>query len=155
LKKVGENLKKWLNGKLFAILIVFILTSIGLLIIGIPMWLVLALIARFLNFISNFGPLIALIPAVLVALLQGHTTAAWVAGLYIFVQVAESDFNAPMVQKKLINIPPALIIGSQLLIAPLTNGWGFGPGNAFDRYSYSAGSGTVYQKIARASIDAC
>ena len=88
------------------------------------MWLVLALIAGFLNFIPNFGPLIALIPAVLVALLQGPATAAWVAGLYIFVQVAESNFITPMVQKKLVNIPPAMIIIAQLLIAPLTGGWG-------------------------------
>jgi predicted PurR-regulated permease PerM len=65
-----------------------------------------------------------LIPAVLVALLQGPTTAAWVAGLYILVQIAESNFITPMVQQKLINIPPALIIIAQLLIAPLSGGWG-------------------------------
>ena len=41
-----------------------------------------------------------------------------------FVQVAESNFITPMVQKKLVNIPPAMIIIAQLLIAPLTGGWG-------------------------------
>jgi predicted PurR-regulated permease PerM len=122
--KIGDNLKKWLKGKLFAMLVVFVLTSIGLVIIGIPMWLVLALIAGILNFIPNFGPLIAMIPAVLVAFLQGPSTAAWVAGLYILVQVAESNFITPVVQKKLISIPPALIIIAQLFVAPLTGGWG-------------------------------
>lgn len=122
--KIGENLKKWLKGKLFAMLVVFILTAAGLLIIGMPMWLVLALIAGILNFIPNFGPLIALIPAVLVALMQGPTTAAIVAGLYIVIQVTESNFITPMVQQKLISVPPALIIMAQLLIAPLTGGWG-------------------------------
>jgi predicted PurR-regulated permease PerM len=101
-----------------------VLTAVGLLISGMPMWLALALIAGLLNFIPNFGPLIALIPAVLVALMQGPTTAAIVAGLYIAIQVTESNFITPMVQKKLINIPPALIIMAQLLIAPLTGGWG-------------------------------
>ena len=124
LEKMAGNLEKWLKGKLFAMLVVFVLTATGLLIIGVPMWLVLALIAGILNFIPNFGPLIALIPAVLVALLQGPSTAAWVAGLYIFVQIAESNFITPMVQQKLINIPPALIIIAQLLIAPLSGGWG-------------------------------
>ena len=124
LEKMAANLEKWLKGKLFAMLVVFILTATGLLIIGVPMWLVLALLAGILNFIPNFGPLIALIPAVLVALLQGPSTAAWVAGLYIFVQIAESNFITPMVQQKLINIPPALIIIAQLLIAPLSGGWG-------------------------------
>ncbi|SHE29796.1 AI-2E family transporter [Flavisolibacter ginsengisoli] len=124
LEKMAGNLEKWLKGKLFAMLVVFVLTATGLLIIGVPMWLVLALIAGILNFIPNFGPLIALIPAVLVALLQGPSTAAWVAGLYIFVQIAESNFITPMVQQKLINIPPALIIIAQLMIAPLSGGWG-------------------------------
>jgi predicted PurR-regulated permease PerM len=121
---IGTNLRKWLKGKLFAMLVVFILTSIGLLIMGMPMWLALALIAGLLNFIPNFGPLIALIPAVLVALMQSPVTALWVAGLYILVQVVESNFITPMVQQRLISIPPALIIIAQMLMAPLTGGWG-------------------------------
>ncbi|MEJ7681813.1 MAG: AI-2E family transporter [Segetibacter sp.] len=124
LNKTGDNLKKWLKGKIFAMFVVFVLTAVGLVIIGMPMWLVLALIAGILNFIPNFGPLIAMIPAVLVALMQGPSTAAIVAGLYIAVQVSESNFITPMVQKKLINIPPALIIIAQLLISPVTGGWG-------------------------------
>lgn len=124
LNTLGENLKKWLKGKIFSMFVVFVLTAAGLAIIGVPMWLVLAIIAGFLNFIPNFGPLIAMIPAVLVALMQGPTTAAIVAGIYIVIQVAESNFITPMVQKKLINIPPALIIMAQLLVSPLTGGWG-------------------------------
>lgn len=122
--KVGDSLKKWLKGQLFAMLVVFILTAIGLAIIGVPMWLLLALIAGILNFIPNFGPLIAMIPAVLVAFMQGPSTALWVAILYILVQAAESNFITPMVQHKMIDIPPALVIIAQLFIAPLTGGWG-------------------------------
>ena len=122
--KVGENLQKWLKGQLFAMFVVFVLTSIGLLILGVPMWLALAIIAGLLNFIPNFGPIIAMIPAVLVALMQGPGTAAIVAGIYILVQVTESNFITPMIQQKLVNIPPALIIIAQLLMAPLTGGWG-------------------------------
>lgn len=124
LNKLGENLKKWLKGKIFAMFVVFVLTAIGLAILGIPLWLVLALIAGLLNFIPNFGPLIAMVPAVLVALMEGPVTAAIVAGLYIVIQVVESNFITPMVQQKLISIPPALIISAQLLISPLTGGWG-------------------------------
>jgi predicted PurR-regulated permease PerM len=124
LEKLGENLKKWLKGKFFAMIVVFLLTAIGLASIGIKMWLVLAIMAGLLNFIPNFGPLIAMVPAVLVALLSGPATAAIVAGLYILIQVLESNFITPMVQQKLVNIPPALIIIAQLLISPLTGGWG-------------------------------
>lgn len=124
LNEIGNNLKKWLKGKIFSMVVVMILTAIGLAIIGVPMWLVLAIIAGLLSFIPNFGPLIGLIPAVLVALMQSPATAATVVGLYILIQVVESNFITPMVQLKLINTPPALIITAQLLISPLTGGWG-------------------------------
>jgi len=124
LNDIGSSLKKWLKGKMFAMLVIFILTSIGLVILGMPMWLALALIAGILNFIPNFGPLIALIPAALIGLSQGTSSAIWVAVLYIAVQVAESNFITPMVQQKLIRIPPALIIIAQMLMAPLKGGWG-------------------------------
>jgi predicted PurR-regulated permease PerM len=124
LNKLGDNLKKWLKGKFFAMFVVFVLTAIGLAIMGVPLWLVLAIIAGLLNFIPNFGPLIAMIPAVLVALMQGPTTALIVAIMYIIIQVIESNFITPMVQQKLVSIPPALIISAQLLISPLAGGWG-------------------------------
>jgi predicted PurR-regulated permease PerM len=119
-----DHLRKWLKGQIFAMFVVFILTAIGLLIIGVPMWLVLALIAGILNFVPNFGPLLAMIPAVLIGLMQSPTTAILVAGLYILVQVLESNFITPTIQKKLLNIPPALIILAQLFMAPLSGGWG-------------------------------
>ena len=122
--KLGENLKKWLKGQLFAMMMVLVLTSTGLLIIGVPMWLALGIIAGILNFIPNFGPLIALIPAVLVGLMQSPTVAFWVAGLYVAVQVLESNIITPMVQQRLISVPPAMILIAQLLMAPLTGGWG-------------------------------
>lgn len=122
--KLGSNLKNWLKGKLFAMFIVFVLTAIALAIMGMPMWLVLAIIAGIFNFIPNFGPLIAMIPAVLVALMSGPGSAAIVAGIYLGIQVIESNFITPTIQQKLINIPPALIIIAQLIVAPLTGGWG-------------------------------
>ncbi len=124
LNKLGTNLRKWLKGKIFAMTVVMILTAIALAIVGVRLWLVLAIIAGILNFIPNFGPLIAMIPAVLVALVQGPATAALVAGIYIVIQVVESNFITPMVQQRLISIPPALIISAQLLISPFAGGWG-------------------------------
>lgn len=124
LSKLGSNLKKWVAGKLFAMLVVFILTAIGLVILGMPMWLALALIAGILNFVPNFGPIIAMIPAVLVALSMGPTTALIVAVLYIVVQMVESNFITPKVQQHLVKIPPALIIIAQVLVATFTGLWG-------------------------------
>ena len=122
--KLDKQLFNWLKGKLFAMFVVFVLTAIGLAIIGMPLWLVLALFAGLISFVPNFGPLISLIPAVLIALMQSPATAAMVTGLYILVQFLESNFITPLVQKKLINTPLALIIISQLIMGVLTGGWG-------------------------------
>lgn len=124
LEKLATGLKKWLAGRFLAMLAVFILTSIGLIILGIPMWLTLALLAGLLNFIPNFGPIAASIPAILIALSISPTTAALVAGLYLVVQLLESGIINPMAQKKLVKIPPALIIISQLLVGAMTGIWG-------------------------------
>jgi predicted PurR-regulated permease PerM len=122
--KLGSTLTKWIKGQLFSMLVVFILTAIGLAILGIPLWLVLALIAGLLSFVPNFGPLIALIPATLMGFLESPTKALLVVGLYMLVQALESNLITPQIQKKLINIPPALIILAQLFMGVLSGGWG-------------------------------
>lgn len=122
--KLATGLKMWLGGKFIAMLAVFVLTAIGLAIIGIPMWLTLALLAGLLNFVPNFGPLAAMIPAILVGLAISPGTALTIAILYIAIQLLESSIINPQAQKKLIKIPPALIIISQLLIGALSGIWG-------------------------------
>lgn len=122
--RIGYTLTKWLKGQMFAMLIVFTLTSIVLTIMGMPMAIALALIAGLLNFIPNFGPLLAMIPAILIALTQSVNKAIVVAILYILIQILESNIITPNIQKKLINIPPALTILAQLFMGILTGGWG-------------------------------
>lgn len=124
LQRLGSGLKKWLAGKFIAMLAVFVLTAIGLIILDIPMWLTLSILAGLLNFIPNFGPLAAMIPAVLVGLSQSPTTALIVACLYLAVQLIESSVITPKAQQKLIQIPPALIILAQIFVGSLTGIWG-------------------------------
>jgi predicted PurR-regulated permease PerM len=56
--------------------------------------------------------------------MQSPQTAALVAGLYILIQFIESNFITTLVQKKLLNMPPALIIIAQLIMGLLTGAWG-------------------------------
>lgn len=117
-------LKKWLKGELFGFLFIAVLTGLGLWIIGMPMILTLALIAGLLNFIPNFGPVIALIPAGLLGLMEGTTTALIVVGLYTFIQVIQSAVTQPLIQKKMVNVPPAVIIFGQVAMGLLGGFWG-------------------------------
>ncbi len=124
IEKISSLLKKWLKGQIIGIFFIAIVTAIGLLIIGMPLVLTLALIAGLLNFIPNFGPLIALIPAVLIALMQGPTTALLIFGMYTLIQIIQSAVTQPIVQKKMISIPPALTIIGQVAMGALAGFWG-------------------------------
>lgn len=124
LNKLNTLLKKWLIGQIFSIVFIGVLTGIGLLIMGMPMVLALAVIAGFLNAIPNFGPLIALIPAVLIALLQGPSTVLVIICMYTFIQIIQSAVEQPVVQKKMVDVPPSLVIIGQVAMGALSGFWG-------------------------------
>lgn len=117
-------LKGWLKGMMIAMVLIAVLTFIGLTIIGIPMALALAVIAGILNFIPNFGPLMAMVPAVLLGLVDSTQTAIIVAALYILIQTLESNIITPTIQRRMINLPPALLIIAQLLMGTLSGALG-------------------------------
>lgn len=124
IEDIGNLLKKWIKGQIFGIAFIAVLTGIGLWIIGLPMVFTLALIAGLLNFIPNFGPLIALVPAVLIAFSEGTTTALIVIGMYTGIQIIQSAVEQPVIQKKMINIPPAMVIIGQVAMGILGGFWG-------------------------------
>ncbi len=124
LSELDVVLKKWLKGQIIGFFFIAIITGVGLWIIGMPLILTLALIAGLLNFIPNFGPIIALIPAVLLALMQGPTTAIIVGSMYTFVQIIQSSVTQPIIQQKMVSIPPALTIIAQVAFGVLGGFWG-------------------------------
>lgn len=124
LNELNKVLSNWLKGQLFGFAFIAVLTGLGLWAIGMPLILTLALIAGLLNFIPNFGPLIALVPAVLLALMQGTTTAIMVVCLYTGIQIVQSAVTQPLIQQKMVSIPPALIVFGQVAMGLLAGFWG-------------------------------
>lgn len=124
LNDINDILRKWLKGQIFGFFFIAVLTGIGLLILGMPLVLTLALIAGILNLIPNFGPIIALIPAVLLALTKGTTTVIIIICIYTFIQIIQSAVTQPLIQKKMISIPPALVIMGQVAMGTLGGFWG-------------------------------
>lgn len=124
LRKTGNDLKIWLKAQLILMFFIFVTTAIGLLIIGIELWLILALIAGLLCFIPNIGPTVALIPAILVGLLDGVKMTLLILMLYMLVQLIETGFVGPYVRKKMLSIPPALLLFFQFVLGALTGAWG-------------------------------
>lgn len=124
INEISNLLRKWLKGQIFGFFFIAVLTGIGLWIIGMPLILTLALISGLLNLIPNFGPIIALIPAILLASMQGTTTVIIVACMYTLIQIIQSSVTQPLIQKKMISIPPALIIIGQVGMGSLAGFWG-------------------------------
>jgi predicted PurR-regulated permease PerM len=88
---------------------------------GLGRGLLLALIslAGLLNFVPNFGPVIAALPAVLIAFLQGPQHALYVALLYVTVQMLDGYLLTPLVDRRGVELPPALTISAQVLLGLL------------------------------------
>lgn len=119
LHETGSTLQSWLIAKLLEMLLIGVLTTVGLWFIGIELALVLGLIAGLLSFIPNIGPILAIIPAVLLASLDGTDTVLWVVALYLGVQAIESWGLTPWLQQRIVEMPPALTISIQILFGLL------------------------------------
>ncbi|MDI1240837.1 MAG: AI-2E family transporter [bacterium] len=121
---IYQTLRWWLIGKAASMLFIGILTWIGLSIIGVPLALTLGLIAGLLSFIPNFGPIISAIPAILLAFIDSPITAVYVLGLYVGVQLIESNVVTPFIERETVELPPALTIVFQLALGVLVGGMG-------------------------------
>lgn len=124
LETIGHVLQRWLVGQAFLMLLVGLTTGTGLFLLGVPLALPLGILAGLLEFVPYFGPIIAGVPAVLIAFSQGPDVAIKVIILYVSVQSALGYLVEPFVQHKAVYLPPALIIFSQILLGLLVGGLG-------------------------------
>jgi predicted PurR-regulated permease PerM len=108
LQASGTALKQWLLGQLLAMVIVGLITGIGLWALDVPLALSLGLIAGLLEFIPFIGPILAAVPALLVAFTQDGWTPLYVALLYLGIQQLEGNVLMPVIQKWAVELAPAL-----------------------------------------------
>jgi predicted PurR-regulated permease PerM len=117
--EVATALRGWLIAQFSSMAVIGALTMVGLWLLGVPLVLALGLLAALLTFIPNLGPILAAIPAVLLALANDPISAVWVVLLYIGVQLIEGNVTTPLIQQHTIALPPALAIGMQVLLGTL------------------------------------
>ncbi len=115
-RKIGQ----WMQGQLLLGILVGVLLYLGLVILGVDNALMLAVISGLLEIIPVFGPILASIPAIIMAFVGGGVTAGLlVVGLYVIVQQFESHLIYPLVVRKIVGVSPiivilALIVGAKL-----------------------------------------
>jgi predicted PurR-regulated permease PerM len=124
-QRLGHALHWWMVGRFSAMAVVGILTWIGLWIIGMPLALALGLIAALLSFVPYVGPIVSVIPAVLVGLVDGGLLQALhVIVVYGVVQFLEGNFITPIIQKHAVALPPAVLLMAQFLMGVLVGLFG-------------------------------
>ena len=115
-------LQRWLAGQFVVMVVIGILSGLGLWLLGIEAAFALGLVGGMLAFIPYAGPILAAIPAVLVALTQGPRQAGLVILMYIGVHFIEGNFITPLVQAEVTALPPVLAllatIGVTMLFGP-------------------------------------
>jgi predicted PurR-regulated permease PerM len=114
---IGEGLRLWLLGQLIQMVLIGVLVTCIMWILGVPSPLALGLIAGIGEFIPYLGPILAAIPAILVALTKSPELALWTLLAYLVIHQIEGQIVAPLVQHRMVSIPPAVML---LGIAALT-----------------------------------
>ena len=119
LHKMSVALRGWLLGTLFNMFTIGTVTTVGLWLLGIPMALALGIIAFFLEFVPYLGPIASAVPALLIASTVGPTEMVYTALFYWAVQSAEGYLLSPLVYQHSVDLPPALTVGAQIILATL------------------------------------
>ncbi|HYJ80192.1 MAG TPA: AI-2E family transporter, partial [Longimicrobiaceae bacterium] len=115
--EAGRNLRAWVIGKAFTMLGIGVATYLGLTLLGVPGALALAAFAALMEFIPNFGPTIAAIPAIIAAFAVSPATAVYVAAFYFLLQQVQNAITVPLVERRAVNIPPGALLIWQLMLA--------------------------------------
>jgi predicted PurR-regulated permease PerM len=136
------RLKAWAIGSLILGLIMGIVTGVALQILGVPFALVFGVIAGFGELIPNFGPVIAAIPPILVALAQDPVLAFWVAVVFLVAQQLENWFLVPYVMGKSLDLHPVSLAFMMLVMGAL-----FGVVGAIIAVPVAAILKTLYEEL--------
>jgi predicted PurR-regulated permease PerM len=121
---IGHTLRWWLFGRAVGMLVVGIITTVGLLLLGVPFALGLGVIAALLDFVPIVGPILAAAPAILVALGTDVTLALYTVMLYLGIQFLEGYVLTPLIEQRSVALAPALTIGAQVLLGVLIGALG-------------------------------
>jgi len=118
----GYQIRWWLLGQLLSMVVVGVIMGVGLGFIGVPLAFALGVLAGLLEFIPTLGPPLAVIPAVLLALVEEPQKALYVLVLYGIVQTIEANVLTPLVQQRAVHLKPVVTITAQVFFT-----WTAGP----------------------------
>jgi predicted PurR-regulated permease PerM len=119
LSRVATVLRKWLMTQAIAMLVIGSAATIALLILHVKAAFALGVIAGLLEFVPTIGPILSAVPAIAMGFLDSPEKALYVGLAYLIIQQAEGHILIPMLMKEGMDLPPALTIVTQGVMALL------------------------------------
>lgn len=142
LTRIWQRLGHYLRAKLIVMVIIGGITYLGLLLIGVPYPVMLAIIVALGQLIPRAGPWMARIPLLTIALLEGWMTFGLTFGLSIIVENLKGLVISPFVEGDQLDIHPLLVFISVLIGAAM-----FGAAGAFVAVPAAAALEVVFQEV--------
>jgi predicted PurR-regulated permease PerM len=106
------------RGQVVLSLVIATTVAIAMAVVGLPNALLLGLLAGLLEVVPNVGPVVAAIPAVALALLQGSSWiplpplwfALLVVGIYVVIQQVENNYLVPRIIGGSVRLHPLVVL---------------------------------------------
>lgn len=112
-----HGLRHWIGGMIVSMTVTGLLTALGLWLIGIEAWLMLAVFTFFATFVPYLGAVASAIPAMVVGLAQSPTHCLWVLVVYTCVHMTEGYVTQPLVMRRAVQLQPALLLFWQVVMS--------------------------------------
>jgi predicted PurR-regulated permease PerM len=116
---MAETLHWWFVGQLFTMLVTTLSIAIAPWFLGMPGSILLGLQEGLMNFIPYLGPVLGAVPITLAVTSQGTSMVIWVLAIYVLIQILEGYVLTPLVQRRAVDVQPALALAAQMLMGVL------------------------------------
>jgi predicted PurR-regulated permease PerM len=114
-KKISTKVSAWLSGQLILAGTIGVSAAVGLYLLGVPYFYVLALIAAIGEMVPLIGPILSSVPAILAGLSVSPRTALWVALFWVAQQQIENHLLVPKVMERQVGVSPVIVIVALLI----------------------------------------
>lgn len=115
LRRIDTTLRAWLSVTGVSMIVVGLGTGLGLAALGIREWVALGVLAGVLSFVPNFGPIVAVVPSIAVAIVQVPSNVIWTVVIIYGVSFVQSQVVSPVLASERMNMPAILILLGQII----------------------------------------
>lgn len=111
-RRLSHAIGGYFRGQLAVACVVGVMSSIGMLIVGLPFWLIVGMVAGLFNMVPLIGPWVGAVPGIIIAITTGGgiDQAVAVAAVMAIVQQIDNHFISPIVMQRAVKLHPAVVM---------------------------------------------